>query len=327
MFLLNKKKNLKKLSVNLGNLRDLDSMYPLVVKETHKFHLVDPSYWPITLSFVVFNLVLSIVYFLHGNSYFTSNLIFIWLTALLCVIYFWINDVVYESCAGHHTTKVQRGLRLGFSLFIVSEFMFFFTFFWSYFHYSLAPSLWIGNIWPPFLFNTFIPNYAGLPLLNTLLLLTSGISLTVSHHSLINNSGFVYESVPKKEGFYKETNYFLDFIYSLYSVLIIKKKKSFSNLKKSYDFWLIHQFFFPRLCTIRESFFNNVDRGFVSNIYEVKKKLSYYLDTFKKYMIVSIISSVLINTNLMYNSGELNKELHSTGFNTKFVLSIKNIFF
>lgn len=97
----------------------------------------------------------------------------------------WFFAVLKESRLGYHTKKVQQGLRLGMLLFIASEVMFFFAFFWGFFHYSLVPSTEIGNVWPPF--GTQELDAWGLPLVNTLLLLTSGVTITAAHAYIISN--------------------------------------------------------------------------------------------------------------------------------------------
>ncbi|THU43492.1 hypothetical protein C4D60_Mb00t00170 [Musa balbisiana] len=62
----------------------------------------------------------------------------------------WWRDVLRESTLeGHHTKAVQLGPRYGSILFIVSEVMFLFAFFWASSHSSLAPTVEIGGIWPP----------------------------------------------------------------------------------------------------------------------------------------------------------------------------------
>ena len=96
----------------------------------------------------------------------------------------WWRDVIREATyQGLHTQAVQRGLRYGMLLFIVSEIMFFLAFFWAFFHSSLAPTVEIGGIWPPL--GIEVLNPWEIPFLNTLLLLTSGASVTWAHHALL----------------------------------------------------------------------------------------------------------------------------------------------
>jgi cytochrome c oxidase subunit 3 len=77
-------------------------------------------------------------------------------------------------------------LRLGVILFIISEFMFFFSFFWAFFHSSLSPSVELGSVWPPLGIN--ILNPLEIPLLNTLILLMSGLTVTLSHHIICDKN-------------------------------------------------------------------------------------------------------------------------------------------
>ena len=152
----------------------------------HGFHLVDPSPWPIYVSFATLVLAFGTVYYFHSKA------LWLLLVGFALVVYgafMWWRDVVEEAeFQGHHSPIVQIGLRYGMMLFIASEVMFFVAFFWAFFSSSLFP---VGGVWPPETITTFDP--FDLPLINTLILLLSGSTATWAHHALIedNRSDFI----------------------------------------------------------------------------------------------------------------------------------------
>lgn len=152
-------------------------LYMKNLSQMHYYHLVTPSAWPFLVAFNLFVLILGAISYMH----FYGGYLFIYgLINLLFVILLWVRDVIREGTyEGMHTKVVQKNLKLGFILFILSEIMFFFGFFWAFFHCSLSPAIELGCIWPPYGINVINP--FKLPLLNTMLLLLSGIYITQCH--------------------------------------------------------------------------------------------------------------------------------------------------
>ena len=148
--------------------------------KNHDYHILAPSIWPLIGAASGMTMLGGSVLWMHAI---TPYVFWIGLVGVLYTMFAWWSEVVTESKVGDHTPVVQIGLRFGVILFIMSEIMFFFAWFWSFFKHTIYPMAeYAGTEYVAPTIHAVDPFH--IPLMNTLILLLSGCAVTWARHRL-----------------------------------------------------------------------------------------------------------------------------------------------
>ena len=185
------------------------------MSDSHSAYFIpDPSRWPIVGSIALFTSFVGAAIMLNG-SHFGTFILGMGIASIVYMFSGWFADVIGESIAGKYNKQVDISFRWGMSWFIFSEVMFFAAFFGALYYARIFSVPWLGGegaklathefLWPDFyaewpllvipdlekfassLYNEVIPAW-GVPAINTLILLSSGVTVTFAHWALKKNN-------------------------------------------------------------------------------------------------------------------------------------------
>lgn len=158
----------------------------LKVRVCRNFYVTNHSPWPFFLSLSLFSLILNSIAFIHYYKLGFLGIVFSLFATLTIASLWWWDLIIETQNVWLYTSLIQKNLKLGMILFIISEIFFFFSFFWAFFHSSLSPSIAIGCVWPPNYFDVLLKiiDPWDIAIVNTAFLLTSGLLVSWGHHRL-----------------------------------------------------------------------------------------------------------------------------------------------
>lgn len=148
------------------------------------YHLLKPSPWPLTLSISTGIFAIGFIGWNHNYKWGGITAL-LGITLISIIFSVWSRDTLRESLyLGMHSFTVKKGAMFGFIIFMISETFFFSAFIWAYFYIALNPTVHIGGLWPPLGIKAIDP--WTVPLFNTIVLLSSGATVTWSHNAFIS---------------------------------------------------------------------------------------------------------------------------------------------
>lgn len=155
-----------------------DNIDVKILIKSHPFYIIEPSFISIAVSSLASLVAYKLVNYFHTGQSFHIDFF-----GFFFVLSIWFFIIMLEGKEPNIYTKaVRENYIFGVLLFIISEVMIFFAFFWTYLHSSLNPSVYIGGIWPPF--NIKPMNSFHWPLFNTVILLLSGLTVNVFYYTM-----------------------------------------------------------------------------------------------------------------------------------------------